>query len=145
MYTAESVKKGRFCLARLSWFPSEVHIKNLNICWMDCSDICTDVPDKSYWLCDSLACPLGPPRFTCVVLSETSRHLLDGSPWHLVLDCNNFGDPLTFHLGPPSGQNCGLLSTLSNSHRFEWAPSLHLVSNSSIQIYAEIPVSNCSG
>ena len=48
MYTAESVKKGRFCLARLSWFPSEVHIKNLNICGMDCSDICTDVPDKSY-------------------------------------------------------------------------------------------------
>ncbi len=53
-------------------------------------------------------------RFTFVDLIEMSQQLLDGSPWDLVpirMNCSMFGDPLTFHLAPLSGQHFNSSST----------------------------------
>lgn len=63
--------------------------------------------------------------FTILTFSELSRQLLHGLPhkiWyiqyfhvHLRLTCNEFADPLTFHLVPLLGQNFNLFTVFNDN------------------------------
>lgn len=73
---------------------------------------------------------------SCLVHTEISQQLLDRLSWNLVhsaqrMICNDFGDPLTFHITPPAG----LTKYLQNWHPLSFSCTLYLVKMNKCAIY----------